>query len=219
MLVGLLAASLMIPEVGLKRSLIGIRARMGIPVPHRRALFLVRRREGVGMGDVWLLGMVGGFLGWPGAVFTLFVGSVMGAIGGLAFALGRRPEKFARAGRESGGRSEEAEISILRTEVPFGPFLALAAGIFALFQPQIKHWYLGLSAISGNSEPPDSPLVQRRPGLGTPPDFAAPSDRSCRIRTTHRSCSVDYRRFVRRQSSTKEPAPARSSPRASFRSS
>ena len=37
----------------------------------------------------------------------------------------------------------EAETSVLRTEVPFGPFLALAAGVFALFQPQIKHWYLG----------------------------------------------------------------------------
>jgi prepilin signal peptidase PulO-like enzyme (type II secretory pathway) len=30
----------------------------------------------------------------------------------------------------------------MRTEVPFGPFLALAAAFYALFQPQLLHWYL-----------------------------------------------------------------------------
>ncbi len=30
----------------------------------------------------------------------------------------------------------------MRTEVPFGPFLALAAAIYALFQPQLVYWYL-----------------------------------------------------------------------------
>ena len=48
---------------------------------------LIRRREGVGMGDVFLIGMVGAFLGWPGVLFTMFVGSILGAIGGVAFAL------------------------------------------------------------------------------------------------------------------------------------
>jgi len=37
----------------------------------------------------------------------------------------------------------ETDISILRTEVPFGPFLSLAAGFYALFQPQLMRWYLG----------------------------------------------------------------------------
>ena len=37
----------------------------------------------------------------------------------------------------------ETDMSLMKTTVPFGPFLALAAGVFALFQPQIKHWYLG----------------------------------------------------------------------------
>jgi len=29
----------------------------------------------------------------------------------------------------------------LKTDVPFGPYLALAAGVFALFQTQLAHWY------------------------------------------------------------------------------
>jgi leader peptidase (prepilin peptidase)/N-methyltransferase len=138
--VGFIAASLMMPEIGWKSSLAGIVIGGGVLYLTGYLYQLVRGREGVGLGDVWLLGMVGGFLGWAGVLFTLFFGSIIGAVGGIAFALG-------------GGNSpplgdpatepEAADVSILKTEVPFGPFLALAAGIFALFQPQLAHWYLG----------------------------------------------------------------------------
>ena len=139
--VGLLAATFMIPEVGLKRSLIGIAVGWGFLFITGELYFWLRNREGVGMGDVWLLGMVGAFLGWPGAVFTLFVGSVLGSVGGLVSALsgGIAPPPVVEHAAGTG----ESEASVLRTEVPFGPFLALAAGAFALFQPQLQHWYLG----------------------------------------------------------------------------
>ena len=32
---------------------------------------------------------------------------------------------------------ESRDVSILQTAVPFGPFLSLAAGIYALFQPEL----------------------------------------------------------------------------------
>jgi leader peptidase (prepilin peptidase)/N-methyltransferase len=138
---GLLAATFMIPEVGLKRSLIGIAVGWGFLFLTGEVYFWLRNREGVGMGDVWLLGMVGAFMGWFGAVFTLFVGSILGAAGGLVAALsGGAPQPPIAEGAAGEG---ETETSLLRTEVPFGPFLALAAGVFALFQPQIKRWYLG----------------------------------------------------------------------------
>lgn len=139
--IGLLAATFMIPEVGLKRSLIGIAIGWGFLFLTGEVYFWLRNREGVGMGDVWLLGMVGAFMGWPGAVFTLFIGSILGAIGGLIAALsgGAPPPPIA----EDAAGPEERETSVLRTEVPFGPFLAIAAGAYALFQPQIKRWYLG----------------------------------------------------------------------------
>lgn len=139
--IGLLAATFAMPEVGFKRSLLGIAFGWGFLFLTGELYFWLRSREGVGMGDVWLLGMVGAFLGWPGAVFTLFVGSILGSIGGIAFAFsGGAPEPPVAEGAAGAG---ESEASVLRTEVPFGPFLALAAGIFALFQPQLTHWYLG----------------------------------------------------------------------------
>ncbi len=139
--IGLLAATFMIPEVGLKRSLIGIAVGWGFLFLTGEVYFWLRNREGVGMGDVWLLGMIGAFMGWPGAVFTLFIGSILGAVGGLVAALsgGSPPSPVA----EDAAGPEETETSVLRTEVPFGPFLAIAAGAYALFQPQIKRWYLG----------------------------------------------------------------------------
>jgi prepilin signal peptidase PulO-like enzyme (type II secretory pathway) len=38
--------------------------------------------------------------------------------------------------------AENEEHSLLTTAVPFGPFLSLAAGFYALFQPQLVSWYL-----------------------------------------------------------------------------
>ncbi len=139
--IGLLAATFMIPEVGLKRSLVGIAVGWGFLFLTGEVYFWLRNREGVGMGDVWLLGMVGAFTGWQGAAFTLFVGSILGSVGGILSAVsGGAPAPPVAEGAAGAG---ETETSVLRTEVPFGPFLALAAGIFALFQPQITRWYLG----------------------------------------------------------------------------
>ena len=139
--IGLLAATFMIPEVGLKRSLLGIAVGWGFLFLTGEVYFWLRNREGVGMGDVWLLGMVGAFTGWQGAAFTLFVGSILGSVGGvLAAVSGGAPAPPVVEGAAGTG---ETETSVLRTEVPFGPFLALAAGVFALFQPQITRWYLG----------------------------------------------------------------------------
>jgi leader peptidase (prepilin peptidase)/N-methyltransferase len=140
-IVGFIAASLMMPEIGWRSSLIGILVGGGVLYLTGYLYQLVRGREGVGLGDVWLLGMVGGFLGWPGVFFTLFFGSIVGAVGGIAFAIGggNSPAPMADPATEP----EQADVSILKTEVPFGPFLALAAGIFTLFQPQLTHWYLG----------------------------------------------------------------------------
>jgi len=73
-LVGFIAAATMMPEVGWKSSLLGILLGGGVLWGTGFFYQLVRGREGVGLGDVWLLGMVGGFLGWPGVFFTMFFG-------------------------------------------------------------------------------------------------------------------------------------------------
>jgi leader peptidase (prepilin peptidase)/N-methyltransferase len=87
------------------------------------AYWLVRRQEGMGMGDVKLLAMMGAFLGAAPAVpFILIGASMLGAVVGVGLML-------------FGGRG-------LKTAVPFGPFLALAAMIYVLHGPELVRQHL-----------------------------------------------------------------------------
>jgi hypothetical protein len=56
----------------------------------------------------------------------------------------RSHEPLPGATAEVTSTTAEAEPAprFLQTEIPFGPFLALAAGIFALFQPALAYWYV-----------------------------------------------------------------------------
>lgn len=144
---GLLAASFAMPEVGWRSALLGTIGGAGFLFLTGLIYRALRGVEGVGSGDIYLLGMVGAFIGWPGALFTLFAGSLFGSIGGLALALAGPPcpaepvpEAIVDAVGESAG---DPDAPLMRTAVPFGPFLALAAAIYTLFQPQLLDWYLG----------------------------------------------------------------------------
>lgn len=74
---------------------------------------LIRGVEGMGLGDVKLLAMIGAFLGWRGMLLTLFIGACAGALVGLALIVARR------------GRAD--------TELPFGTFLCAATTIVLFF--------------------------------------------------------------------------------------
>ena len=83
-------------------------------------------RDGLGFGDVKLLGMIGAFLGPWGVFGTVMVSSVVGAVVGLALIAFRR-----------GG---------LRTAVPYGPFLVLGALLMLFWSDGLMSWlYPGLS--------------------------------------------------------------------------
>jgi leader peptidase (prepilin peptidase) / N-methyltransferase len=73
--------------------------------------FKVRQREGLGLGDVKLVAMVGSFLGLRGALLTLILGSVTGSVIGYSYI------KLTR--------NDPASY-----ELPFGTFLG-AAALFA----------------------------------------------------------------------------------------
>jgi leader peptidase (prepilin peptidase)/N-methyltransferase len=84
----------------------------------------VRKREGMGMGDVKLLAMIAAFLGFWQSLLALFAGVVAASVYGLVL-IGRR-----KAGAT--------------TRLPLGSFLA-AGGLFAaLFGQRIVAWYSGL---------------------------------------------------------------------------
>jgi leader peptidase (prepilin peptidase)/N-methyltransferase len=104
-------------------SLLGLALGAGFFCAVERLYWLVRRREGLGYGDVKLLGMVGAFLGVPGVVFTVLAGSFTGALVGLA--------AMARSGEG------------LQTRIPFGPFLSLGAGLYVFFGETLLRWYWG----------------------------------------------------------------------------
>ena len=82
-------------------------------------------KDGMGMGDVKLLAMIGALIGWQGVLFTIFFSSVIGALVGLLLML-------------KGGGS-------LKTRLAFGPFLALGAVAYVFFGPKLIDAYLGLS--------------------------------------------------------------------------
>ncbi len=152
--VGIAAASLVMPDIGWQDSLYGIALGGGLFYAIGEAYRWLRGREGMGMGDVKLLAMIGAFLGWQGVIFTIFIGSSLGAAGGIVLGLlGWQPgvpeheasmnDAGASSNPEDVGEHElEMALPLLQTPVPFGPFLSVAAGIFALFQPQLVRWYL-----------------------------------------------------------------------------
>jgi leader peptidase (prepilin peptidase)/N-methyltransferase len=114
------AASFVLP-LGWKGSLIGLGLGAGSLLTVAAAFYAVTRREGMGMGDVKLLGAIGAFLGWEGVVFTIFVSSLVGSVVGIVV------QKIFR------WRDDP--------EIPFGPFLALGAAIYVFGGESLVDWY------------------------------------------------------------------------------
>ncbi len=84
---------------------------------------LIFRKDAMGGGDIKLMAMIGAFLGWKGAVFTTFMGSLFGSVIGIGLIIIK--------GREWGAR------------IPFGPYLALGAVASLFWGQEILTWYLG----------------------------------------------------------------------------
>ena len=115
------AASWFLPP-GWISSLIGIVSGGGILLAIAEAYYRVRGHEGLGMGDVKMLAMIGAFLGWPLMVLTLVLASFAGSIVGVAMIASGR-----------GG---------MQAALPFGTFLALGALVAAVAGDPILTWYL-----------------------------------------------------------------------------
>ena len=73
---------------------------------------VVRKREGMGLGDIKLLGMLGALFGYKFSLGVIFIGSVFGSIISIIIMVIQRKS--------------------VSTYIPFGPYLALAAILIIL---------------------------------------------------------------------------------------
>jgi len=103
-------------------SLLGILGGGGVLYGIAEAYYRIRGQDGLGMGDVKMLAMIGAFLGWPLMVLTLVFASFTGSIVGI--------------GLMASGRGD------MQAALPFGTFLALGAIVAAVAGEPILAWYL-----------------------------------------------------------------------------
>ena len=124
---GLLLAliySLFRADLNLRQALIGAVAGAGFLLFIYGAYYLLRKKEGLGLGDVTMMLLIGAYLGWRQAFFTLILASFVGALVGIFFIFYKKKD--------------------FQYSLPFGTFLAPAAFAALLWGERIISAYLSL---------------------------------------------------------------------------
>jgi leader peptidase (prepilin peptidase) / N-methyltransferase len=113
-----------VADPGWRASLLGILVGGGVLFLIAEVYYRVRHEEGLGMGDVKMLAMIGAFVGWKLTLLTLMFASFAGTIIGLALIITRR--------------------GTMKYALPFGTFLAIGAAVSSTAGPMLLDWYLRL---------------------------------------------------------------------------
>jgi leader peptidase (prepilin peptidase)/N-methyltransferase len=103
--------------------LLAICAAAGIPWIIRALYKALRRREGLGLGDVKLMAMIAAFLGFAPAMLALFVGVILAAFYGIVLLARRKATST--------------------SQIPLGTFLCIGGLLAALFAEPMLSWYRG----------------------------------------------------------------------------
>lgn len=109
------------PFVSWQSALIGIIAGGGILWTITVGYTLLRKKEGMGGGDIKLLAMIGAWLGWQSLPFVIFFSALSGAI------VGSVTLYLLKKGQEN--------------QIPFGPFLSVAALLYLFFSETIQLYF------------------------------------------------------------------------------
>lgn len=128
-LYGLIVA-LLLPRISFVDSLLGVLLGGGSLLLVAGCYYLLTKQEGMGLGDVKLLAMMGAFLGWKSILFIIMIGSITGAVIGVAaMVIKKKDRKYA---------------------IPFGPFLSLGAVAYLFFGQEIIYWYMNFQIWLGH---------------------------------------------------------------------
>lgn len=111
------------PEMGWSASLIGILTGAGTLYIVARSYEILRKREGLGYGDVKYLGLIGSIVGWQGVTWTIALASLSGALVGIGVGVATKKG--------------------LSASIPFGPFLAAGALIVNLYGRELQIFLYG----------------------------------------------------------------------------
>lgn len=112
--------------ISYKDALIGLCVGAGLLISIIYGYYFLTGKQGMGGGDVKLLGMIGVVTGWQGVLFTIFMGSLIGTLVGVPWAYAQKKN--------------------MQAAIPFGPFLALGALIYVLWGDLVINWYFGILA-------------------------------------------------------------------------
>ncbi len=117
------SSAFFIPGMSVATVLSGIFAGGGILYAVAFIYFKLKKKQGMGGGDIKLLAMIGAATGIKGVLFTLFAGSLFGTIAGV----------FTIVLTKAGNR---------HFKIPFGPYLSAGAVLYIFFGDQLIQWYL-----------------------------------------------------------------------------
>jgi len=117
-----LAYSFFRPDLRPLQALLGAAAGGGVLLLLYGGYYLVRKKEGLGLGDVTMMIMAGLFLGWGKALLTIILASFAGALVGIAVMAARKKN--------------------LQFALPFGSFLAPAAFVALVWGDRLISAYL-----------------------------------------------------------------------------
>ena len=123
-LVGAVVYSLFRTDLNLTDSLLGAVSGAGFLLLVYALYYFIRKKEGLGMGDVTIMLFIGSYLGWKMSFFTLLIASFVGAAVGIYFVYVKK--------------------KTFQYSLPFGTFLAPAAIFTLLWGNQILQAYLKL---------------------------------------------------------------------------
>src|ERR1700723_2727101 len=115
------------PIISLADAIFGAAFGSGVLWIISEGYFRLRKREGMGLGDVKMMLMAGAFLGLKRTLLTIFTGSVLGSVLGIIGIVARR-------------KASDYEL-------PFGTFLGMAALLVVFFGTPIVYWYQGLMLV------------------------------------------------------------------------